>query len=145
MLGKAWEWLTVRLGGRPQGRLRFAVHRDPAYPSFWHSSDETEKAAPRLEIQVYLEVSNMTKQPRWITAAEVEGMPLPKTTVIIGVRDPGSGRFAPKNPLPPQRIAVLSLLFLIDGESRSSDEPFPVTLFLTDDLGERHDTKVILH
>jgi len=147
MLGKAWEWLTARLGGRPHGRLRFAVHRDPAYPSFWHSSDETEKAAPRLEIQIYLEASNMTNAPRWIATAEVEGMPLAKTTVIIGVRDPGTGRFAPKNPLPPQRIAVVSLLFLIDGESRSADAdgPFHVTLFLTDDLGERHDTKVILH
>ena len=101
MLGKAWEWLTARLSGQRQGRLRFAVHRDPAYQSFWHSSDETEKAAPRLEIQIYLEASNMTNVPRWIATAEIEGMPSAKTTVIIGVRDPGTGRFAPKNPLPP--------------------------------------------
>ena len=58
---------------------------------------------------------------------------------------PATGKFAPENPLPPQRIAVVSLLFLIDGESRSADEPFHVTLLLTDDLGERHSIKVILH
>jgi hypothetical protein len=143
MLGKAWGWLTARLGGQRQGRLRFAVHRYPAYQSFWRPSEESERT-PRLEIQIYLEASNMTNEPRWIAAAEFEGMPS-TATVVIGVRDAGTGKFAPKNPLPPQRIAVVSLLFLIDGESRSADEPFHVTLLLTDDLGERHSTKVILH
>jgi hypothetical protein len=143
MLGKAWGWLTARLGGRPQGRLRFSVHRYPAYQSFWRPSVESERAPP-LEIQIYLEASNMTNEPRWITAAAFEGMPS-TATVVIGVRDATTGKFAPDNPLPPQRIAVMSLLFLIDGESRSADEPFHVTLLLTDDLGERHSTKVILH
>ena len=143
MLGKAWGWLTARLGGRPQGRLRFSVHRYPAYQSFWRPSIESEQA-PRLEIQIYLEASNMTNEPRWIAAAAFEGMPS-TATVVIGVRDAETGKFAPRNPLPPQRIAVVSLLFLIDGESRSADEPFHVTLRLTDDLGMRHDTKVILH
>jgi hypothetical protein len=143
MLGKAWGWLTARLGGRPQGRLRFTVHRYPAYQSFWRPSVESERA-PRLEIQIYLEASNMANEPRWITAAAFEGMPS-TATVVIGVRDATTGKFAPDNPLPPQRIAVVSLFFLIDGESRSADEPFHVTLLLTDDLGERHSTKVILH
>ena len=143
MLGKAWGWLTARLGGRPQGRLRFSVHRYPAYPSFWRPSAEGERT-PRLEIQIYLEASNMTNEPRWITAAAFEGMPS-TATVVIGVRDATTGKFAPENPLPPQRIAVVSLLFLIDGESRSADEPFHVTLWLTDNLGERHSTKVIMH
>jgi hypothetical protein len=143
MLGKAWGWLTARLGGRRQGRLRFSVHRHPDYQSFWRPSVESERA-PRLEIQIFLEASNMTNEPRWIAAAEFEGMPS-SATVIIGVRDAGSAKFAPENPLPPQRIAVVSLLFLIDGESRSADDPFHVTLLLTDDLGERHRTKVILH
>ena len=143
MLGKAWGWLTARLGGHRQGRLRFSVHRYPAYQSFWRPSEESERA-PRLEIQIFLEASNMTNEPRWLTAAEFEGMPS-TATVVIGVRDAGTGKFAPDNPLPPQRIAVVSLLFLIDGESRSADEPFHVTLLLTDDLGERHSTKVILH
>jgi hypothetical protein len=143
MLGKAWGWLTARLGGRPQGRLRFSVHRYPAYQSFWRPSDESEQAS-RLEIQIYLEATNMTNEPRRIAAAEFEGMPS-TATVVIGVRDAGTGKFAASTPLPPQRIAVVSLLFLIDGQSRSAGEPFHVTLLLTDDLGERHSTKVILH
>ena len=143
MLGKAWGWLTARLGGRPPGRLRFSVHRYPAYQSFWRPSEESERT-PRLEIQIYLEASNMTNEPRWLTAAEFAGMPS-TATVVIGVRDAATAKFAAANPLPPQRIAVVSLLFLIDGESRSADEPFHVTLLLTDDLGERHSTKVIMH
>lgn len=143
MLGKAWGWLTARLGGQRQGRLRFLVHRHPTYQSYWRPSVASDRT-PRLEIQIYLEASNMTNEPRWIAAAEFEGMPS-TATVTIGVRDAGTAKFAPKNPLPPQRIAVVSLLFLIDGESRSADEPFHVTLVLTDDLGERHHTKVILH
>jgi hypothetical protein len=143
MLGKAWGWLTARLGGQRQGRLRFSVHRHPAYQSFWRPSVEDERA-PRLEIQIFLEASNMTNEARWLTAAEFEGMPS-TATVVIGVRDAGTGKFAAANPLPSQRIAVVSLLFLIDGEARSADEPFHVTLLLTDDLGERHSTKVIMH
>ena len=143
MLGKAWGWLSARLGGRPQGRLRFSVHRHPAYQSFWRPSDGSDQA-PSLEIQIFLEASNMTREPRRLTAAAFEGMPS-NATVVIGVRDPATGKYAADNPLPPQRITVVSLLFLIEGESRSADEPFHVTLLLTDDLGERHDTKVILH
>ena len=71
MLGKAWGWLTARLGGQRQGRLRFAVHRYPAYQSFWRPSEESERT-PRLEIQIYLEASNMTNEPRWITAAAAD-------------------------------------------------------------------------
>jgi len=143
MLGKAWGWLTARLGGQPQGRLRFSVHRHPAFQSYWRPSVESERT-PRLEIQIYLEASNMSNEPRWIAAAEVEGMPS-TAIVVIGVRDARIGKFAPENPLPPQQIAVVSLRFLIDGHSRSADEPFHVTLLLTDHLGERHYTKVIMH
>ena len=143
MLGKAWGWLAARLGGQRQGRLRFSVHRHPSYQSFWRPSVEDERT-PRLEIQIFLEASNMTNEPRWLAAAGFEGMPS-TATVVIGVRDAATAKFAAANPLPPQRIAVVSLLFLIDGESRSADEPFHVTLLLTDDLGERHSTKVILH
>lgn len=142
MLGKAWGWLTRRLGGQPQGRLRFSVHRHPTYQSFWRPSDASQRT-PRMEIQIYLEASNMTNAPRRIAAAEIEGMPA-HATVAIGVRDPATGKFAAENPLPPQRIAVVSVFFLIDGESRAVDEPFHATLLLTDDLGERHSTKVIM-
>ncbi|MBY0321366.1 MAG: hypothetical protein K2X72_21775 [Reyranella sp.] len=142
MLGKAWGWLTGRLGGQPQGRLRFSVHRHPTYQSFWRPSDASQRT-PRMEIQIYLEASNMTNAPRRIAAAEIEGMPA-HATVAIGVRDPATGKFAAENPLPPQRIAVVSVFFLIDGESRAVDEPFHATLLLTDDLGERHSTKVIM-
>jgi hypothetical protein len=123
--------------------LRFSVHRHPAYQSFWRPSDESQRT-PRMEIQIYLEASNMTNEPRWIASAAFEGMPA-SATVAIGVRDASTGKFAPGNPLPPQRIAVASLHFLIDGQSRSADEPFHVTLLLTDDLGEQHRTKVIMH
>ena len=143
MLGKAWGWLTARLGGRPRGRLRFSVHRHPTYQSFWRPSVEDDRT-PRLEIQIFLEASNMTNEPRWLAAAEFEGMPS-TAIVVIGVRDATTGTFAPETPLPPQRIAVVSLLFLIDGQSRSADEPFHVTLILTDHLGERHHTKVTMH
>jgi hypothetical protein len=142
MLGKAWSWLTARLGGQAQGRLRFTVHRHPAYPSFWRPSDASQRT-PQMEVQIYLEASNMTNEPRWITAAEIEGMPA-HATVAIGVRDAGTAKFATENPLPPQRIAVVSLLFLIDGQSRAIDEPFHATLLLTDDLGARHSIKVIM-
>ena len=94
MLGKAWGWLTARLGGQRQGRLRFSVHRHPTYQSFWRPSDESERT-PRLEIQIYLEASNMTNEPRWIAAAEIEGMPS-TATVVIGVRDAGTAKFAPR-------------------------------------------------
>ena len=96
MIGKAWGWLTARLGGRPQRRLRFSVHRHPTYQSFWRPSGESERT-PRLEIQIYLEASNMTNQPRWIAAAEIEGMPS-TATVVIGVRDAGTGKFAAEEP-----------------------------------------------
>jgi hypothetical protein len=142
MLGKAWGWLTARLGGQPQGRLRFSVHRHPAYQSFWRPSDASPRT-PRMEIQIYLEASNMTNEPRWITAAEIDGMPA-HATVVIGVRDAGTGKFAAENPLPPQRIAVVSLLFLIDGQSRAVDEPFHATLLVTDHRGDRHHAKVIM-
>lgn len=143
MLGKAWDWLTARLRGQPQGRLRFLVHRDPAYQSFWRPSDSSQPT-PRMEIQIYLEASNLTNAPRRITAAEFVGMPA-NADVLIGVRDPNTGKFAPQNPLPPRRISVVSLRFLIDGQSSSADQPFNVTLQLTDNLGERHSTKVIMH
>lgn len=143
MLGKAWDWLTGRLRGQPQGRLRFLVHRDPAYQSFWRPSDSSQRT-PQMEIQVYLEARNMTNAPRRIVAAEFVGMPA-NADVVIGVRDPSTGKFTPENPLPPRRISVVSLHFLIDGQSRSPDQPFNVTLWLTDNVGDRHSTKVIMH
>jgi hypothetical protein len=142
MLGKAWSWLTARLGAQAQNRLRFSVHRHPTYQSFWRPSDASQRT-PRTEVQIYLEASNMTNERRWIRAAAFEGMPA-HATIFIGVRDPGTGKFAAENPLPPQRIAVVSLLFLIDGQSQAVDEPFHATLLLTDDLGARHSTKVVM-
>jgi hypothetical protein len=144
MLSKAWGWLRARLGGQPQRRLRFSVHRHMAYPSFWRPALASDPESC-LEVQIYLEASNMTGAPRWITAAEIEGA-TPAATVI-GVRDARTGTFAADNPLPPRQIAVVSLHFLFAGQSQSdpSDEPFRATLLLTDQLGERHQAKVILH
>lgn len=143
MLGKAWDWLRARLGGQPQGRLRFSVHLDPAYQSFWRPSNSSQRT-PQMEIQIYLEGRNMTNASRWIAGAQFAGMPA-NATVLIGVRDPSTGKFDAQNPLPPRRIAVVSLRFLIDGQSQSADQPFNVTLWLTDNVGERHSVKVIMH
>jgi hypothetical protein len=142
MLGKAWGWLTARLGGQPLGRLRLSVHRHPMYESLWRPSTISDQPS-RLEIQIYLEASNMANEPCWITAAEIDGMPAVET--VIGVRDAKTAKFAPDNPLPPRHIAVVSLHFLIDGQSPSAGEPFRAALVLTDHLGERHHTKVIMH
>ena len=142
MLGKAWGWLTGRLGGQSQGRLRFSVHRHPMYQSFWRPSVASERRRG-LEIQIYLEASNTSAEPCWIAAAEIDG--LPAVQAVIGVRDARSGRFAPDNPLPPRHITVVSLHFLIDGQSPSAGEPFRAILALTDHRGERHHVKVIMH
>jgi hypothetical protein len=142
MLGKAWGWLTGRLGSPPRGRLGLSVYRHPTYQSFWRPSTISDRP-PRLEIQIYLEASNMANEPCWITAAEVEGMPAVET--VIGVRDVRTGKFAPDNPLPPRQIAVVALHFLMDGQSQAAGEPFRATLILTDNLGERHLSKVIMH
>ena len=99
MLGKAWGWLTARLGGHRHGRLRFSVHRHPAYQSFWRPGDDSART-PRLEIQIFLQASNMTNEPRWITAAAFEGMPS-TATVVIGVRDPATGKSPPGTPCRP--------------------------------------------
>jgi hypothetical protein len=134
--------LTARLGSPQTGRLRLSVHRHPTYQSFWRPNAPADLPS-RLEIQIYLEASNMAAGPRWITAAEIDGMPAMAT--VIGVRDARTGKFAPDNPLPPRQIAVLSLRFLIDGRSHPTGEPFRATLILTDHLGERHFAKVIMH
>src|SRR5262245_107319 len=142
MLGKAWGWLTARLGSPRASRLRLSVHRHPTYPSFWRPSTLSDRP-PHLEIQIYLEASNKANQPCWITAAEIDGMPAMET--IIGVRDARTGKFAPDNPLPPRQIAVVSLHFLIEGQSPSGGEPFRAGLLLTDHIGEHHRVKVIMH
>ena len=144
MLGKAWRWLASRLDNKQQGqrRLRFSVHRHPTYQSFWRPA-ATPDQAPRLEIQVFLEASNMSADACRITAAEIAGMPA--IEAVIGVRDAGTGTFARDNPLPPRQITTLSLHFLVDGQAVSGGDPFSAVLILTDDVGERHPVKVIMH
>src|SRR6516225_9153595 len=56
MFDKVWRRLTERLGGKPQGRLRFAVHRHPSYSSSWQPVERPGEP-PRTEIQIYLEAS----------------------------------------------------------------------------------------
>ena len=141
MFSKGWRWLTARLGRKQQGDLRFSVHRHPMYESFWRSTT-TPGQDLGLEIKIYLEAGNMAADAYWIVAAELAG--IPATQTVIGIRDDRTRTFAPQNPISPRRITTLSLHFLIDGQSRA-DEPFHVTLLLTDDLGERHYTKVIMH
>lgn len=142
MFGKAWGWLTARLGSQPQGRLRFSVHRHPMYPSSWGPVAVSDQP-PRLQIKVHLEASNMAAEPCWITGAEIDGLRASET--VIGVRDARTGKFAHDNPLPPRHLATVSLDFLIDGHSHPTDEPFRATLILTDHLGERHPVKVTMH
>jgi hypothetical protein len=142
MFANAWRWLTARLSNNQHRLLRLSVQRDPLYPSFWQPT-LTPDRHPGLQIQIHLEASNMTARPCWIVAAELAGMPALQT--VIGVRDPRTREFAPDNPLAPGRITTLSLHFLTDGQSPSSDEPFDATVILTDHEGERHLVKVIMH
>src|SRR5262245_36790692 len=69
MFEKSWRRLTARLNGKPHSRLRFTVHRHPEYQSFWHPS-VTADQRPGLQIQIYLEASNLADNPFWIMAAE---------------------------------------------------------------------------
>jgi len=142
MFDKVWRRLTERLGGRPQSRLRFAVHRHPSYPSSWQPVEGPGESR-RIEIQIYLEASNMAAVGYWIVAAELAGVSA--VTTVIGVRDARTGTFSPDNPLPPGRLATLSLHFVVDGGAGSVDEPIRLPLILTDHLGERHGVDVVMH
>jgi hypothetical protein len=142
MLGKAWQWVTARLNGKQQGGVRLFVHPHPMYQSFWHPMAMPNEQ-PGLQIQIYLEASNMAASAYWIMAAEIAGMPAVQT--VIGVREAKSGKFAPDNPLPPRQLTTVSLLFLVDGQSHPIGEPFRATVILTDHVGGRHPLKVIMH
>jgi hypothetical protein len=143
MFSKGWRWLTARFGGKQQGELRFWVHRHPRYESFWRSPTTPPGQDLRLEIQVYLEASNMAADACWIVAAELVDISAIQT--VIGVRDARTQAFAPDNPLWPRQITTLSLHFLIDGQSHSSGEPFRTTVVLTDHVGRTHPVKVLMH
>jgi hypothetical protein len=142
MFGKAWRWLTTRLRGRQQRPLRLFVHRHPMYRSFWHPI-ATPDQPPGMQIQIYLEASNMAVGAYRIMAAEIAG--ISATQTVIGVRDARSRKFARDNPLPPRQITTVSLHFLVDGQSYALDEPFCATVILTDHVGGRHLVKVIMH
>jgi hypothetical protein len=142
MLGKAWQWLTARLNGKQQDPLRLFVHPHPKYRSFWQPI-ATPDEQPGLQIQLYLEASNMAADACWIVAAGIAGMPARQT--VIGVREARSGKFAPDNPLPPRQITTLSLHFVVNGQSASIGEPFRATVILTDHAGGRHPLEVIMH
>ena len=141
MFGKAWRWLTAR-SGKQQGLLRLFVHRHPMYQSFWHPIT-TPNRLPGMQIQIYLEASNMAAGAYRIVAAEIADLPAMQT--VIGVRDARSHKFAHDNPLPPRQLTTLSLLFLINGQIRSVGEAFRVTVILTDHVGGRHSLIVIMH
>jgi len=143
MFSKGWRWLTARLGRKQQGDLRFSVHRHPMYESFWRSTTTPPGQDLRLEIQIYLEAGNLASDTYWIVAAELAGMSAIQT--VIGVRDARTRTFAPDNPLCPQQLTTLSLHFLIDGQSHSSEEPFRATVVLTDHVGGTHPVKVLMH
>ena len=141
MFGKAWRWLTAR-SGKQQGLLRLFVHRHPMYQSFWHPIVAPNQQ-PGMEIQIYLEGSNMAAGAYRIVAAEIADLPAMQT--VIGVRDARSHKFAHDNPLPPRQLTTVSLHFLVNGQSYSLDEPFRATVILTDHVGGRHLLKVIMH
>jgi hypothetical protein len=142
MFDKSWRWLTARFGRKQQGELRFSVHRHPMYESFWRPNTAPGQDC-HLEVQIYLEASNMAADACWIVAAELAEMRTLQT--VIGVRDAGTRTFAPHNPLPPRQLTTLSLHFLIDGQSHSSEEPFRATVVLTDHIGRTHLVKVLMH
>lgn len=142
MFGKTWQWLAARLGGKPQGTLRFSVHRHPMYPSLW-CPNATPGRQPEIEVQIHLEAANMAASAYWIVAAEIAGMPARQT--VIGVRDSGTGTFAPDNRLPPRRLTTVSLQFLVEAQFMPTAEPFHATVILTDHVGGQHLVKVIMH
>jgi hypothetical protein len=141
MFGKAWRWLTAR-GGKQQDPLRLFVHRHPMYQSFWHPI-ATPNRQPGMQIQIYLEASNLAAGAYRIVAAEIADMPAIQT--VIGVRDAKSRKFAHDNPLPPRQLTTVSLHFLVNGQTPSIGEPFRATVILTDHVGGRHPLKVIMH
>ena len=142
MFGKAWRWLTAHLSGKQQGPLRLFVHRHPMYQSFWHPIVAPDQQ-PSMQIQIYLEASNMAAGAYRIVAAEIADMPAIQT--VIGVRDAKSRKFANDNPLPPRQLTTVSLHFLVNGQSYSIGEAFRATVILTDHVGGRHPLKVIMH
>jgi len=142
MFGKARQWLTARLSSKQQDPLRLFVHRHPMYQSVWQPIVTPDKQ-PGLQIQIYLEVSNMAAGAYWIVAAEIADMSAIQT--VIGVRDAKSHKFAHDNPLPPRQLTTVSLLFLVNGQSHSIGEPFRATVLLTDHVGGKHPLKVIMH
>ena len=142
MFGKARQWLTARLSSKQQDPLRLFVHRHPMYQSVWQPIVAPGNQ-PGLQIQIYLEASNMAAGAYWIVAAEIADMPAMQT--VIGVRDAKSHKFAHDNPLPPRQLTTVSLLFLVNGQSHSIGEPFRATVVLTDHVGGRHPLKVIMH
>lgn len=142
MFGKTRQWLTARLSSKQQDPLRLFVHRHPMYQSVWRPI-VTPDQQPGLQIQIYLEASNMAAAAYWIVAAEIADMPAIQT--FIGVRDAKSHKFAHDNPLPPRQLTTVSLLFLVNGQSHSIGEPFRATVLLTDHVGEKHPLKVIMH
>jgi len=97
MLGKAWQWLTARLSGKQEDPLRLFVHRHPMYQSFWQPI-ETPNKQPGMQIQIYLEASNMAAGAYGIVAAEIADMPAIQT--VIGVRDAKSRRFCARQSSP---------------------------------------------
>ena len=141
MFGKAWRWLTAR-SGKEQGLLRLFVHRHPMYQSFWRPI-ATPNRQPGMQIQIYLEASNMAAGAYRIVAAEIADMPAMQT--VIGVRDARSRTFAPDNPLPARQLTTISLYFLVNGQSHAIGEPFRATVILTDHVGRRHSLIVIMH
>ena len=141
MFGKAWRWLTAR-SGKQQGLLRLFVHRHPMYQSSWQPI-ATANGQPDMQIEIYLEASNMAGAAYRIVAAEIADMPAIQTD--IGVRDAKSRKFANDNPLPPRQLTTVSLHFLVNGQSHSIGEPFRATVMLTDHVGGRHSLKVIMH
>src|SRR3977135_3604318 len=82
MFGKAWRWLTAR-SGKQQGRLGLFVHRHPMYQSFWQPI-VTPNKQPGMQIQIYLEASNMAAGAYGIVAAEIADRPATQT--LIGER-----------------------------------------------------------
>ena len=51
MFGKSWQWMTARVGGKPQNPLRLFVHRHPMYQSFWRPMVRPNKQ-PGMDIQI---------------------------------------------------------------------------------------------
>jgi hypothetical protein len=142
MLIRAWRSLRARFRRGQRKGLRLTVHRSPSFPSFWRPI-EMPDGHPAVEVEVHLEAVNLAPDTLWLVGAELVDAPVREAA--IGVREPGTGRFAPDNPLVPGRATTVLLRFVVEGGPSTEGGPFEATVVVTDQRRGRHTVRIVLH